>query len=65
MRAIMIRHPLGKFVEFEKGKATIAMPSLDQPPKVIDTLINAVRSGELDAQLAAASQKPQKKAAKK
>jgi hypothetical protein len=52
-------------VEFEKGKTAIAVPSFDQLPKVIDTLITAVRNGELDNQIAAASTKPQKKAAKK
>ena len=37
-----------KPVEFEKGKAAIAVPSLDKLPSVIDTVIAAVRSGELD-----------------
>jgi hypothetical protein len=44
-----------KAIEFEKGKAAIAVPSLDKLPSVIDTLIAAVRSGELDEQLAHAS----------
>lgn len=44
-----------KPVEFEKGKAAIAVPSLDKLPSVIDTVIAAVRSGELDDQLAQAS----------
>jgi hypothetical protein len=34
--------------EFVKGKATIAVLSLDQMPTVIDALIAAVRNGELD-----------------
>ena len=34
-----------------KGKAAIAVPSLDKLPSVIDTLITAVRNGELDEQL--------------
>jgi hypothetical protein len=38
-----------KAVEFEKGKSAIAVPSTEQLPKVIETLIAAVRSGELDA----------------
>ena len=52
-------------MEFEKGKTAIAVPSFDQLPRVIDTLITAVRNDELDNQIGAASTKPQKKAAKK
>jgi hypothetical protein len=37
-----------KPIEFEKGKAGIAVPSKDKLPTVIDTLISAVRAGELD-----------------
>jgi hypothetical protein len=44
-----------KPVEFEKGKAAIAVPSLEKLPSVIDTVIAAVRAGELDEQLAHAS----------
>lgn len=44
-----------KPIEFEKGKAAIAVPSLEKLPSVIDTLIAAVRNGELDEQLAQAS----------
>jgi hypothetical protein len=44
-----------KPIEFEKGKAAIAVPSLDKLPPVIDTLITAVRNGELDEQLAQAA----------
>jgi hypothetical protein len=44
-----------KPVEFEKGKAAIIVPSLDKLPSVIDTVITAVRNGELDQQLAEAS----------
>ena len=44
-----------KPVEFEKGKCAIAVPSLEKLPSVIDTLIDAVRNGELDDQLAQAS----------
>jgi hypothetical protein len=40
-----------KRIEFEKGKAAIAVGSLDKLPAVIDTLIKAVRAGELDDQL--------------
>jgi hypothetical protein len=56
----------GKAIEFEKGKTAIAVPSKDKLPAVIDTLIAAVRGGELDAQLAQASrekQPPKRKAA--
>jgi hypothetical protein len=44
-----------KPVEFEKGKAAIAVPSMDKLQSVIDTVIAAVRAGELDEQLAHAS----------
>ena len=37
-----------KPIEFEKGKAGIVVPSKDKLPTVIDTLIAAVRAGELD-----------------
>jgi hypothetical protein len=37
-----------KPIEFEKGKAGIAVPSKDKLPTVIDTLIAAVRAGERD-----------------
>src|SRR5258708_35539413 len=37
-----------KPIEFEKGKAGIAVPCKDKLPAVIDTLISAVRAGELD-----------------
>jgi hypothetical protein len=40
-------------VEFEKGKTVIAVFSFDKLPSVIDTLISAIRNGELDAQLEA------------
>src|ERR1039457_1041528 len=49
--ALFVRSGL-KPIEFEKGKAAIAVPSLDKLPTVIDTLITAVRNGELDGQLA-------------
>ena len=35
-------------IEFEKGKAGIVVPSKDKLPAVIDTLIAAVKAGELD-----------------
>ena len=40
-----------KRIEFEKGKAAIVVASMDKLPTVIDTLIKAVRAGELDEQL--------------
>src|SRR5450631_2769472 len=59
------QHPNGSYalfvksglrpIEFEKGKPAIAVPSLDKLPSVIDTLITAIRAGELDAQLAQTS----------
>src|SRR5215813_14215890 len=42
-------------IEFEKGKAGVAVASLDKLPALIDTLITAIRNGELDEQLAAAA----------
>ena len=55
-----------KPIEFEKGKAGIVVPSKDKLPTVINTLIEAVRAGELDDLFAAASKSrplPKKKAA--
>jgi hypothetical protein len=52
--ALFVRNGL-KPIEFEKGKTAIAVPSLDKLPSVIDTLIAAIRAGELDVQLAQAS----------
>jgi hypothetical protein len=37
----------GKPMEFDKGKSGIAVQSVEKLPGVIDTLIAAVRSGEL------------------
>jgi len=55
-----------KPVEFERGKAAIAVPSIDKMPALIDTLIGAVRAGELDEQLSAAAKaSPVRKANKK
>ena len=44
-----------KAVEFEKGKAAISVASPDKIGGLIDTLIAAVRAGELDEALAQAS----------
>jgi hypothetical protein len=44
-----------KPIEFDKGKTAIAVAFLDKLPSVIDTLITAVRNGELDEQLAHAA----------
>lgn len=44
-----------KPIEFEKGKAGIVVPSKDKLPAVIDTLITAVRAGELDDHFTQAS----------
>jgi hypothetical protein len=44
-----------KPIEFKKGKPAIAVSSLDKLPSVIDTLITAVRNGELDQQFSEAS----------
>jgi hypothetical protein len=37
-----------KPIEFEKGKAAIAVPSRDKLPALIDALIEAAKAGELD-----------------
>ena len=50
--ALFVRSGL-KPIEFKK--AAIAVQSLDKLPSVIDTLITAVRNGELDQQFADAS----------
>lgn len=61
--ALFVRSGL-KPIEFEKGKAAISVPSLDKLPSVIDTLITAVRNGELDAHLVPTKQAaPKNKAA--
>lgn len=44
-----------KPIEFEKGKAGVAVPSKEKLPTVINTLIEAVRAGELDDLFAQAS----------
>ena len=41
-----------KHIEFEKGKAGIAVPSKEKLVSVIQTMIAAVRAGELDEMLA-------------
>lgn len=45
----------GKTIEFAKDKNAIEAGELSALPKVIDTLVEAVRAGELDAQLTAAA----------
>jgi hypothetical protein len=44
-----------KPIEFDKGKSAIVVLSHDKLPVIIDTLITAVRNGELDEQLAQGS----------
>ncbi len=44
-----------KRIEFEKGKAAIAVGTLEKLPGVIDALVKAVRAGELDSQLSETS----------
>ncbi len=44
-----------KALEFEKGKAAIAVGALDRLDAVLSTLIAATKAGELDAALEAAS----------
>lgn len=45
----------GKSVEFAQGKNAIEVGELAALPKIIDTLVEAVRAGELDAQLTMAA----------
>jgi len=40
-----------KAIEFEKGKTAIAVPNKDQLIATIDTVISAVKAGELDEHL--------------
>jgi hypothetical protein len=54
-----------KTVEFDKGKAAVSVPSIDKLPAVIDTLIAAIRAGELDQQLAEASKQATPKKSRK
>jgi hypothetical protein len=54
-----------KPIEFERGKTAIAVPSLDKLPSVIETLITAVRNGELDEQLAQAAKQATPKKSRK
>jgi hypothetical protein len=53
-----------KPIEFEKGKAGIAVASKEKLPSLIETLITAVRNGELDEVLKAVS-KPKTARARK
>jgi len=46
---------VGKPIEFAKDKNAIEAGELSALPKVIDTVVEAVRAGELDAQLTAAA----------
>ena len=41
-----------KAIEFEKGKTAIVVPSKDQLVATLDTVISAVKAGELDEHLA-------------
>jgi hypothetical protein len=61
--AFFVRSGL-KPIEFDKGKTAIAVSSLDKLPSVIDTLIAALRAGELDEQLAQASKQSSTKKTK-
>jgi hypothetical protein len=54
-----------KPIEFDKGKTAIDAPSIDKLLSVIDTLITAVRNGELDEQLAQAAKQATPKKPKK
>ena len=47
-----------KLLEFEKGKTGVVAGTMEQLPTVIDTLIEAVRAGELDPMLALAKSVP-------
>jgi hypothetical protein len=45
--AVFIRSGLKK-IEFEKGKTAIVLPSVNELPKILNGLIDAVQKGELD-----------------
>lgn len=45
----------GKSIDFAKDKNAIEVGELTTLPAIIDTLVDAVRAGELDVQLAAAA----------
>jgi len=62
--ALFVRSGL-KPIEFEKGKPAIAVSSVDKLPTVIDTLIAAIRNGELDQQFAEASKQSAPRKAKR
>jgi hypothetical protein len=51
----------GKPIEFDKGKSGIAVASVEKLPAVIDMLIAAVRSGELDTVLGQVKRPPMQK----
>ena len=53
--AVMAIYHGTKPIEFEKGKAGIAVQSKDKLPGLIDALIGAVASGEMDELLARSS----------
>jgi hypothetical protein len=56
----------GRAIEFEKGKTAIVVPGMDQLVPTIETVIAAVRAGELDellAQQAKARELPKSKRA--
>ena len=48
-------------IEFDKGKSAIVVQSQDRLPNIIETLITAVRNGELDEQLMQGSKSAVKK----
>ena len=60
---VFVRSGLKK-IEFEKGKSAIAVPSRDKIAPVIDTLITAVRNGELDDKIMVAKKPPVSKSKK-
>ena len=54
-----------RLIEFDKGRAGVVAESREALPTIIDTLIAAVRAGELDAQLGLAVQKHEAAAARR
>jgi hypothetical protein len=51
----------GKPIEFDKGKSGTAVANVEKLPSVTDTLIGAVRNGELDAVLGQVKRRPMQK----
>lgn len=52
-------------IKFSKGKSAISVPDLKKLPGIIDTVIAAIKDGELDAQLEQAGEQTRSKLKRK